>query len=71
MRSLVLIILTALVLSSCGREEEVTSSTNATCAARHFPYDPKNLKLCVDACRSCDNGTTVTCTTSCTLKGAK
>jgi hypothetical protein len=72
MRLLVLIILAALVLSSCGREEEAASSpTNAVCTARRFPYDPKNLKLCVDACKSCDNGTTVTCTTSCTLKGAK
>jgi hypothetical protein len=41
------------------------------CPARRPPYDAKNLKQCVEACIACDSGTTVTCTTSCTLKGAK
>jgi hypothetical protein len=46
-------------------------ANDAICSARRPPYDARNLKQCVDACIACDAGTAVTCTTSCTLKGAK
>jgi hypothetical protein len=71
MRQLAFITFCSLALISCSREDEANSATGAFCAAKLRPFDPKNMKHCVDACISCENGTTVTCTTSCMLKGAR
>lgn len=71
MRRLVLALLGALVLVSCSQEPDGDNTTGAICPAKRFPLDPKNLKQCVDACIACDSGTTMTCTTSCYLKGAR
>jgi len=61
----------ACVLGSCGADEETTGSVNK-CATALFPsYNPKRLDQCVAACITCDHGTTTTCSTSCTLKGAR
>jgi hypothetical protein len=61
----------ALVVVSCSPESDVTGTTNK-CATSLFPsYNPKDLKQCVDACIRCENGVTTTCSTSCTLKGAR
>jgi hypothetical protein len=66
----VLVILTfCLLLFASGFNTAVAN--DAICSARRPPYDAKHLKQCVDACIACDAGTMVTCTTSCTLKGAK
>jgi hypothetical protein len=57
-------------LVSCSPETEVTGSANK-CAADLYPkYDPKLMSQCVDVCLKCYRGTTTTCSTSCTLKGA-
>lgn len=70
MRALAVIFL-GFMLTACGPEQDVTGST-ATCPARSYStFDPKDINQCVNACKSCDRGTTVTCTTSCTLKGAR
>jgi hypothetical protein len=62
--------LLALLLGSCS-EAEVTGSTNK-CEAQLFSnYNPKVLQQCVQACQKCDHGTITTCSTSCTLKGAR
>jgi PBP1b-binding outer membrane lipoprotein LpoB len=61
----------AFVMVSCSAGDEAPVSTNK-CATNLFPaYDPKDLKQCVNACIKCKNGVTTTCTTSCTLKGAR
>jgi len=71
MRRLVALLVLALVVVSCKPDEETTGSVNK-CATELFPsYNPRILDQCVAACRSCDHGTTTTCTTSCTLKGAR
>lgn len=42
------------------------------CAAKLYsPYDPKNLEQCMAVCIACSNGVKTTCSTSCTLKGAR
>lgn len=61
----------ALACGACNGEEDVTGSTNR-CANELFKsYNPRVLEQCVAACKQCERGTTVTCTTSCTLKGAR
>ncbi len=42
------------------------------CAAKLYsPYDPKNLEQCMAVCMTCSGGVKTTCSTSCTLKGAR
>lgn len=42
------------------------------CAAKLYsPYDPKNLEQCMAVCVACSAGVKTTCSTSCTLKGAR
>ncbi len=42
------------------------------CAAKLYsPYDPKNLEQCMGVCIACSGGVKTTCSTSCTLKGAR
>jgi len=42
------------------------------CATKLYStYDPKNLEQCVAVCMACSNGVRTTCSTSCTLKGAR
>jgi hypothetical protein len=61
----------AFALSGCGPEPEVTRAPNE-CVVNLFPtYDAKVMAQCVDVCRKCDHGTPTSCTTSCTLKGAR
>jgi hypothetical protein len=61
----------ALVVAACSPEGEATGSTNK-CAAELYPaYNPKVMDQCVAVCKKCDRGTPITCTTSCTLKGAR
>ena len=65
------LIAAALALSGCWSEPEVTGSTNK-CATDHYPkFNPKIMEQCVDVCIKCDRGNVTTCTTSCTLKGAR
>jgi len=60
----------ALACGACNGEEDVTGTTSR-CANELFKsYNPKVLEQCVAACKQCGRGTTITCTTSCTLKGA-
>jgi hypothetical protein len=69
-RAVGLIVLVVLV-ASCSPDGDATGTTNK-CATNLFPsYNPKDFKQCVAACIKCDNGVTTTCSTSCTLKGAR
>jgi hypothetical protein len=68
MRLLAVLIL-ALVTAACNQEQDITGST-AACPARNYSYNPRDMNQCVAACKTCDRGNTVTCTTSGTLKGA-
>ncbi len=68
---LVAVIIVALMTAACDEEQDITGSTTPTCPMRNYSYNPRDMNQCVNACRVCDRGTTVTCTTSCTLKGAR
>ena len=73
MRNLAALLALALAwtVASC-REDEVTTGSVNKCATDLFlQYNPKNLEQCVAVCKSCYHGNTTTCTTSCTLKGAR
>jgi hypothetical protein len=61
----------AFVVVSCSPDGEVTGSTNK-CATDIYPsYNSKVFDQCVAVCIRCDHGVTATCSTSCTLKGAR
>jgi hypothetical protein len=65
-----LLMAAAIGLASCSQEVEYTGQQRACIAQRHTSYDARNLNQCVDVCKACMNGNTVTCNTSCKLKGA-
>ena len=71
MRRLMALLALALAVVSCGPEQETTGSLGKCANELFTSYNPKSLDQCVAACRTCDHGTTTTCTTSCTLKGAR
>jgi len=71
MKSAAVLFLLVFAVQSCSQGDDVTGSIDS-CAAGIYPsYNPKAMDQCVDVCRKCQHGVTVTCTTSCTLKGAK
>jgi PBP1b-binding outer membrane lipoprotein LpoB len=71
MRHFAALLALAVVLTSCSPEPDATGSKNK-CATDLYPsYDPKRMDQCVAVCKKCDHGVTATCTTSCTLKGAR
>jgi hypothetical protein len=51
-------------------QAEYSDRQRACIAQRYKELDARNLSQCVDVCKACMTGTTVTCTTSCKLKGA-
>jgi hypothetical protein len=61
----------AITVAACSPDSDVTGSTDACAAKLYTPFDRKNMNQCVNVCMQCENGTKVTCSTSCTLKGAK
>ena len=63
--------LAGFLASSCSPEAEVNHAAAACAAKLHNPYNPQNMSQCVNVCLNCNRGTMTTCTTSCTLKGAK
>jgi hypothetical protein len=65
------IIALALLLAACSPGGQETKAANK-CATDLFPsFNANDLKQCVPVCIKCENGAVTTCTTSCTLKGAR
>jgi hypothetical protein len=60
----------AVVVGSCSPGPETTGAISSCARELYSDYNPKVMEQCVAACKKCDRGTTTTCTTSCTLKGA-
>ena len=67
----VAVILLGLMTAACEPEQPDITGSTAACPARNYSYNARDISQCVNACKSCDRGTTVTCTTSCTLHGAR
>ena len=57
-------------LASCSQQAEYSDEQRACIAQRYTKFDAGKLSQCVDVCKACMNGNTVTCNTSCKLKGA-
>jgi hypothetical protein len=70
MRTMIAIVLSAAALAACSPDDDVTGSIG--CARKLYSaYNPKDMKQCVGACIACDRGVTTTCSTACSLKGAR
>ena len=70
LRSLIVLTASAIGLASCSQEVEYTDQQRACITQRYKDYDARQLSQCVNVCKACMNGNTVTCNTSCKLKGA-
>jgi hypothetical protein len=72
MRAIIAIILSAAALAACSPDNNDVTGSIGSCARKLYsPYNPKDLKQCIGACIACDRGVTTTCSTACTLKGAR
>ena len=73
MRVIFAIFLSAAALAACTPESnnDVTGSVDDCARRLYSQYNPKDIKQCVGACIACNHGVVTTCTTSCTLKGAR
>ena len=71
MRAMIAMVLSAAALASCSPENDVTGSIGSCVNKLYSPYNPKDMKQCIGACIACERGVTTTCSTSCTLKGAR
>jgi hypothetical protein len=71
MRAAGLALILCLAAASCSPDPDVTGSANMCAVKLHPSYNPKDLGQCKDVCIKCDHGSTTTCSTSCTLKGAR
>lgn len=58
------------VAGGCAKEEELTAEQKVCVAGLYPTYDPKLTEACVKVCKTCKKGNTVTCNTSCRLRGA-
>ena len=59
-------------VAGCNNDTSDPAAEGLKCARRLYAdYNPKNMKQCVDVCISCERGSMTTCSTSCTMKGAK
>ena len=66
----VALVFTVLALSGCAKEDELTAEQKV-CAIGLYPqYSAKRYDECVKVCTVCKKGNTVTCSTSCKLRGA-
>ena len=62
----------AVVIAACSQQDPDSTGSIDDCARNLFPsYNPKIYDQCVAVCKQCKHGITTTCTTSCTLKGAR
>ena len=65
-----LLVLASLVITACS-QEAAQKDSEQICMSKLYPnYDETQLDQCMAVCKSCRHGNTVTCTTSCKLKGA-
>jgi hypothetical protein len=71
MRTLSLLMLLAALLTGCTNEPEYSDQQRACVAKLYSSYDPRHMSQCVNVCKPRMGRSTVTCTASCNLKGAR
>ena len=69
-RRLVCGLLFAAGLAACSQGVDYTPEQRACVARRYSAYDARKLSQCVDVCKACMKGNSITCNTSCRLRGA-
>jgi nitrous oxide reductase accessory protein NosL len=67
---LLAVIMFGLMTAACNQEQDITGSTPVCAMRKYTSLNRRDMTQCVAACKACDHGNTVTCSTSCTLKGA-
>jgi hypothetical protein len=67
---MVAVALVAFILIYRRAEPRYSDDQRACIAQRYSQFDARKLSQCVDVCKACMNGNTVTCNTSCKIKGA-
>ena len=60
----------ALLSASCSKEREYTDEERSCIAQQYRDYDARKIDQCVHVCKACMKGNTITCSTSCRLRGA-
>ena len=70
MSRFLILVVAAIGLAGCSQEVAYTDEQRVCIAQRYPDFDARKLSQCVDVCRVCMKGNTVTCNTSCKLKGA-
>jgi hypothetical protein len=59
-------------LAGCWNDASDPDAKSSQCARKQYAdFNPKIMKQCVDVCIACERGNMTTCSTSCTMKGAK
>lgn len=72
MRAMIAIVLSAAALAACSPDNNDVTGSIGSCARKLYsPYNPKDMKQCVAVCIACERGVATTCSTACTLKGAR
>jgi hypothetical protein len=71
MQRFAVLVAMAFVTVACSPDGEASRSANKCATDINPSYNPKVFDQCVDVCIKCDRGVTTTCSTSCTLKGAR
>lgn len=66
-----LLVIAFVVVRSLGHTEQPAQASLACAAKLYSTYDPKNLEQCMAVCMTCSAGVKTTCSTSCTLRGAR
>jgi hypothetical protein len=65
-----LLVFASVVIAACSKDS-VQKDPDLVCASKvHKNYDPTRMDECIDVCKVCSGGTTISCTTACRLKGA-
>jgi hypothetical protein len=72
MKIVIACLMLSLAAAACSPSDgDVTGATGSCAAKLYRPYNPRDVKQCVDVCIRCDRGVMATCSTSCFLKGAQ
>lgn len=66
-----LLVIAFVVVNSLGGTKQLDEATLACATKLYSPYNPKNLQQCKAVCLACNAGVQTTCSTSCTLRGAR
>ncbi len=65
-----LMVVLAFGLAACDSETETSDAVKQCTTGATGSPRPREFDQCVRACKVCENGNTLTCSTSCRLRGA-